>query len=277
MIHTPVRYRVGFHDCISTMPLTTGLKRHGQCEPVSAEPTELSRLLQSGALDAALLPLDELLSLSESVHLLRSGCAAWVGACPALRVAGASPLDEIEILLARPRDRTGAILVQLLWLSEFGAVLRIRPREHAELHPDDRATAVILNEEEVELGAAGWKYQQDITELWHESTGLPLPIWLWTCSVDHAIEPLHEMLTDVRIEACRHLPEIASCAAALLGCSRTHAERILDSLRFELDEDVLDGLDEWLSLAAEEGLSPHSRRVWTLYPVRPAPASKRLE
>lgn len=210
--------RIGVVSFLNSKPYALGLEHIRERDGLDyglfyAPPKELSRLLESGELDVALIPAYD--------HL----CGVGAGFVPGHGIASAGSVDTVRLFYTGGPDHNGAIppldvihadersassvaLLRLLLADYFKQNARIERSNvlHGAALPVNEGLLIIGDQAQVER--PGLK-SVDLGEVWTRWTGLPFVYALWAVN-DPAI-----------IDAVRPLLDAA------LHWSETHREQVI--------------------------------------------------
>ena len=168
--------RVGCVQYLNSKPLIYGL--HGVR---LAHPSVLAAELRRGELDAALVPVFEVLRSPEAYWAVDGVAIASRGAVYSVFVAHRGPLEEMESVVVDPASLTSVHLVQVLFQGIFGRRIRLL-EDSAPGEMADNAGRLLIGNQAIafrqEAEGRGWKFW-DLGEAWTRWTGLPFVYALW--------------------------------------------------------------------------------------------------
>ncbi len=216
---------------LNSVPFNFGIKNSGaiDAELLLAPPSECSRLLSSGEVDVALIPVASTPELHSElgVEVITSHC---IGAITAVRsvvlLSDERPCDIKRIWLD-PESRTSVRLMAYLCREH----LKITPKWHALTsmerlqHPEDGDAFVLIGDKVFEHEDE-FEYTMDLAKEWITHTGLPFVFAVWcgrlgldtstieeledalTWGVEHTYEAMLAMRPDIDVEdGYRYLTE----------------------------------------------------------------------
>lgn len=216
---------------LNSVPFNYGITTSGliDAELILATPSECSRMLREGSVDAALIPVAALPTLRAEcgVEQITSHC---IGASSAVRsvvlVSDERPCDIKRIWLD-PDSQTSVRLMAYLSREH----LQISPEWHSLTsmdrvkHPHDGDAFVLIGDKVFEHEGE-FDYTIDLAEAWIEQTGLPFVFAVWcgraelsetivesleeslTWGVEHTYEAMIALRPDVEVEdGYRYLTE----------------------------------------------------------------------
>ena len=265
---------------LSARPLVYGLEGAGEVslrwEPWSTMPA----VLRSGEVDAALLPSIDYPRLVGDAERARthtgSGPAAprhFVilpvpaitsrGAVGGLRLIGYADKDKLRRVLLDPASPTGSAMARLVVLRQFGA------RPHFVMPDDMKSPAARRPDAELLVGARALaadppaaQWGLDLGAEWHSTRYLPMVYAMWVARADGPVERLEEILAEAAAKGLAAREAIVAEAAAKSKLPAEVIHRFLfDQTRYAFGAKEEQGLEAFLTMAAEEGLAPEGVRL----------------
>jgi len=238
--------RLGRISYVNMAPVFYRLQ--AEVEEVSGVPTELNRLLVTGALDVAPISSIEYARHADTLRLLPRLCVSSEGAVDSIQLVSRTPLAQIRSVAVTPESATSVVLTRVLL-----------PK--AELVPlDEEADAKLL------IGDAALKSafedptpHHDLGRLWLEKTGLPMVFAVWAAPEPVAAglpELEHALVASVRF--ARSEPErLAYEASARYGYPPGFLARYFEKLRYSFGPRERAGLYTFLEMARDVGELEH--------------------
>jgi chorismate dehydratase len=232
--------RIGCVQYLNSRPLI-----HGLSEVELAHPSDLASRLQSGGLDAALVPVFELLRSPHKYLVVDGVGIISEGPVYSVFVAHQRPLAELAGVIADPASLTSIHLFQVLsagmlrqllpLVSEHGS--NASPPGFGRLLIGNQAIAHRLRSERAGDGEQFW----DLGSQWTGWTGLPFVYAAWVLRRDiPGAGRIGEAFRGVADEGVQAIPEIA---AAEPEFGDEIARRYLtENIRFKLGEKERSGL-----------------------------------
>jgi chorismate dehydratase len=181
--------RIGCVQYLNSRPLIHGLQSGPGVHPptpgaVLAHPATLAAKLREGALDAALVPVFELLRSPGSYRVVRGISISSNGPVYSVFVAHTCPLERLDAIAADPASLTSVHLLQVLAARRLGAPLPFLgsaeasddaalPHSHGRLLIGNQAIHFRLRMEHSQM--LFW----DLGQAWTEWTGLPFVYAVW--------------------------------------------------------------------------------------------------
>jgi chorismate dehydratase len=213
-------------------------------EEVPGVPTELTRVLLAGAVDAAPIPSIDYARHAKGLRLLPRLCVSSEGAVDSIQLVSRLPLERVRTVAVTPESATSVVLVKIL----------LPEAEHVPL--DEPADARLL------IGDAALRSafedptpHYDLGRLWLERTRLPMVFAVWA-----APEPLHPALFELEdalvasVRRARAEPErLAFEASGRYGYPAGFLARYFEKLRYRFGARERAGLLTFLELARDAG------------------------
>ncbi len=248
-------HRIGTVPFLNERPLTLALEGRRDVELHRDLPARLAERLRDGALDAALLPVAEI--LREGHPPLVPFGIACEGEVRSVRLWHEKPLPECREILVQSGSRSSVLLLRLLldawgvkgsYLApvEVPVLLKRPPGEACLLIGDAALRCLDSGRPSVDLGAA-----------WKTATGLPFVFARWVAAPGRDPKPLAELLTESAEDGLARLDEIALDEAPRrnLGPAMVR-EYLTKNIRFRIGEREEQGQAEFARRAREKGWLP---------------------
>lgn len=232
-----------------------------------AAPAVCGDMLARGEAEIALVPVIEYQRIPNLV-VVPNVC---VGSRRRVRsVVLATPhknLKDVRTIAIDTSSRTSSVLIQVI----FREFLEIQPECSTSL-PDLRGMldtsdaaliigdpAMVFPREDLEV--------HDLAELWHQYTGLGFVFAMWMVR-DRDVEQVRSVdFAGARDEGLAHLEEIIDVYRPKLDLPREELRSYLsDNITFDLDADMLAGLERYFMLAHKHGFIPSARPLITTHP-----------
>ena len=171
--------RIGCVQYLNSRPLIHCLR-----PPAGLGPAKLAARLREGALDAALVPVFEVLRSPERYQVVRGVAIASEGPVYSVYVAHTEPLDRLDSVLADPASLTSVHLLQVL---AAGSLRRSLPLLDPGVAPQDSEATrfqgrLLIGNQAIDFrlckepeGVRFW----DLGEAWTGWTGLPFVYAVW--------------------------------------------------------------------------------------------------
>jgi chorismate dehydratase len=253
--------RVGIVAYTNTLPLAHDLERHlPGAELVRGEPSLVARGLESGELDAGIVPVAALAAHPGWRTVPGLGIASR-GPVRSVRLLSRAPLDRAERLIEDPASRTSNVLARLWLRHALGRTLPAEPgggRIQERLQPG--AVSVCIGDEALHLDDRGL-VSVDLGAAWTEWTGHAFVYAMW--AGPRAGEPgLAEAFAACYRENAERLGALAALEAAGDPERAARLEAYLrENIHYLLGPAEEAGMARFLRLAAEAGHLPATERT----------------
>lgn len=254
--------RLGVVSFLNARPLVEGLVDDPRVALRFEVPARLPELLRAGAVDAALVPIVDVLRSAGRFAPVSDAGIACDGETMTVRVFSQVPPDRVRTLWVDNDSHTSVALAAVLWRELYDRRLELRPfdprREELAAFAD-REAVLLIGDKVVDPRRGSFAYEVDLGGAWRQHTGLPFVFAVWAIrAVDAApaeTAPLAELLSAARDRGVARVAEIARQEGPEHGWPAALAERYLSRcLRFTLDARCAAGIDEFARRCAAEGL-----------------------
>lgn len=249
------RFRIAAKPHLFAQPLVYGIEDSPEVQLVVSSPPSLADMLLCCELDAALLPTVDLCYAS-GFTVVPAGCVSSSGRSLTARVYSRVRPAKLTTLWADSESHTSTALAQVLWSHTYNSRLDIMPFSHESQDMAEDAEAVLMiGDKVVTEPPLGFDWQVDLSSMWFEMTGLPFVFEVWAAADPDDCSELYRILSDSRRYGLDHLEEIARRHASLFDWPSDLANLFLSrQLQFEFGEAQREGMEEFLSMAAECGV-----------------------
>ncbi len=255
-------HRLGAVSFLNARPLIWGLDdsprllEEFDCEVElrQAVPSQLASMIDENEVDAALVPIIDVVKPNRDWRILSNSCIGCDGETLTVRVFSRTMPEEIERLHVDGDSHTSVALAQLIWLEKFGRRLEIVPWEGS--HSEDEAEAVLLiGDKVINSAPVEFDIQTDLGGAWKSLTGLPFVFAVWAARRDYPAGRLGEVLESARDEGVGRIDGIAAVDAPQLGWPVELARRYLaHRLRFTITERYVEAMRRFVELLKMHGL-----------------------
>ncbi|MGV7220957.1 MAG: menaquinone biosynthesis protein [Nitrospinales bacterium] len=255
--------RFGFHDFLNAQPILQPLQRNAPeagLKMILDVPSVLARELESGNLDLAMIPSIEYLRHHDSYKLLPGISIASRGPVDTVLFITKVPVVEIKTLALDERSRTSATLLRLLYGKDFSSevVFRQSPPDPAQMLEDNDA-ALIIGDQALKLNVSDKTVTiLDLSEEWFKRTGKTFVHAVIAIAPEVAIDQnIIDVIQKSKLEGLANLKEISIMQGEQLGLDAGVCKNYLsDKIRYNLDDEEMDGLLHFKELCCNEGLLP---------------------
>lgn len=220
-------------------------------------PARCARLLAEGEVDAALVPVIEYQRIPE-IEVVRDVC---VGSRSSVRsvvlVTKNLELKEVRSVSLDTSSRTSVALIRVIFREFVGFEPEWKSAEpdlHQMLRESD--AALIIGDPAMLFSREGLRIY-DMAALWREHTELGFVFAMWMARRS-AIERIKAIdFARARDEGLEHVEEITADYEGRLKLPRAELRKyLLENICFELDEEMLAGLELFYKLAHRHGIVP---------------------
>jgi len=219
-----------------------------EVEEVSGVPTELNRLLVSGAIDVAPISSIEYARHADTLRLLPRLCVSSEGAVDSIQLVSRVPPAQIRSVAVTPESATSVVLTRVLL-----------PK--AELLPlgADADAKLLIGDAALKSAFEDPTPHHDLGRLWLEKTGLPMVFAVWAAPEPVApglLELEHALVASVRF--ARSEPErLAYEASERYGYPAGFLARYFEKLRYSFGPRERAGLYTFFEMARDVGELEH--------------------
>ncbi|PWU06045.1 MAG: hypothetical protein C5B47_08140 [Verrucomicrobia bacterium] len=242
-LNLPEGARIGTVPYLNAWPLVSFIPG----EIRSAVPSELALAYEAGALDAALVPIYQLLQQA-APQIAEGICISSQGEVFSVFLAHREPLREIPRVHLDPASRTSNALFRCLcaefldWIPEFSTQL-----------PGEGDARILIGDAAIEfriLHAEGWRFL-DLGQAWTTYTGLPFVYAAWGLNGKMALQ-IAKFLRAVKQKGIANLDKLTATyhrpdfAKIYLG----------GYIRYDLKEAEKQAISLFAELLHKYGLSP---------------------
>ncbi|MCE9547237.1 MAG: menaquinone biosynthesis protein [Planctomycetia bacterium] len=256
--HHKTRLRIGAVNYLNSKPLVYELARRAPFAEVTYDlPSRLADSLAAGRLDVALIPSIESVQ-QPGYRVVSDACIGCRGPVLSVKLFSRTPIEKIRTVALDEGSRTSAALVQILLARQFQLRPKLEPLPIGSGADATTADAVLLiGDRAMHSPPSRFAVVWDLGDQWCRITGLPFVFAMWTARPGVNVEPLEEVLSEVRDAGVAHIDQIAAVEAAPLGLTEPQCRDYLrNNLNFFLGPGEQQGLELFLRYAAELGLAP---------------------
>jgi chorismate dehydratase len=266
--------KLGVVEFLNSRPLIEGLAEQPDVQCLFDVPARLSRRLETGAVDAALIPVIDVLRSAGRLRVVSDACIACDGETMTVRVFSQVPPDRIQRLAVDVDSHTSVALARVLWHELYGRELELHSAELRGPGANNYESVLLIGDKVVDQSRGSFAYEIDLGGAWRQHTGLPFVFAVWAqaevapatpCGVASApVAPaprgrrdLGDFLSAARDRGVTRAMEIARIDGPKLGWPVELAQRYLTRcLRFTLDERAVAGADLFAGFCRKLDLAP---------------------
>jgi len=248
-------HRLGLVSYLNTAPYRFGLRQLGETNWVEDVPAKLLPLLESGEVEAAVLPTFDVLT-SAWLRPLPSGCISSFGEAVSVKLFSRVPLRQVTSVGLDTSSHTSAALVRVLFaeLGAHPAFLDMSPDLSRMLASADAALLIgdpCMKADPVDV------LVYDLGAEWLELTGGPVVFALWAARPGADVAALDRLIGEARDVGLASLDRIAEEESRRLALD---PEQVLvylrDHMRYHLDGPARVGVEKLRKLLVKHRLIP---------------------
>ncbi len=261
---------IDYSNCYPIHGPVLGRNRPDWLEVVDGPPSDLNRRLANGELDVAPGSSIELARHSREYGVLRGLCIGSAGPVESIIFVSRLPLRELagRTVALPTASATSRCLLRILLEVRLGVEpiwVDFDQRSHDPLISDSGAAgqvdaALFIGDVALRREGEPGELLFDLGHEWTEWTGLPFVYALWLVRGEVAnrseIHELHRLFLQSRDAAAVDAPALASQASGRYGFPPFRLQSYWSRIRYDLDEQMLEGLEHFLALASEIGEAP---------------------
>lgn len=251
-------WTLGAVSYLNTKPLVAGLGADDGIELIYDVPARLPALLDAGVVDAALVPVVDLLHEGRAWQIVSDACIGCDGETLTVRVFSRVPPQSITRLHVDGDSHTSVVLARIIWRELYSSTLQITPFHDDQT--DDECEAVLLIGDKVVTcpgtsRLAGYDIETDLGSAWLSLTSLPFVFAVWAAPREAAVHELARRLSRARDLGVASAGTIAEEFAPGLGWPVEAAKQYLATrLKFKLGFRQRRGMERFLELAKEHDM-----------------------
>ena len=248
------RWRLGVVSYLNAKPLIAGLETDGCVDLIYDVPARLPTLLDSGAVDAALVPIVDLVRSDRQWQIVSDACIGCDGETLTVRVFSRLPPESIGTLHVDGDSHTSVALATIIWKELYGRGLEIVPFRAVEAVEASEGI-LLIGDKVVKDALIGFDIQTDLGSAWKSLTSLPFVFAAWAAARERDVGLLATRLTRARDAGVESAELIAEDFGPGLGWPLALAKRYLSArLSFTLGPRQRAGMAEFLKLARANGV-----------------------
>ena len=269
--------RLGVVSFLNARPLIEGLPARSDVHLRFDVPARLPALLDGGAVDAALVPVLDILRRPAGYSVVSDACIGCDGETMTVRVFSQTPPDRVRRLWVDGDSHTSVALARVLWRELYERALTVEPLAAGQPPLDELEAVLLIGDKVVSPKRGSFAYEVDLGGAWRQHTGLPFVFAVWATvasapcggrgapvslrrrpqGADATTEVLPELLGGARDRGVARAAEIAAEHGPAHGWPVALAERYLTRcMRYQLDARAVAGAERFARLCAREGLVP---------------------
>lgn len=258
--------RIGMVNFINTAPFYEVWRRSVQrpeWQVMEAPPTVLNDMLFRGDLDLGFISSHEYGAHPELYKILGGlsiSATGPVGSVFLFSREDVSRLEGKKVLLSA-QSQTSVALVQII-LEDFYGVQPIYEQGAINLADirDDFSAVLAIGDDALRLRQqANYAVQMDLSEMWHEHTGLPFVFAVWAvreefCRRDPVtVVEIHHELQRCIMEGKNTLMQICELVAPRIPMEVTACHDYLQGVEYDLGPQKVEALERFFELLVKRG------------------------
>ena len=255
------RWRLGAVSFLNAKPLVAGLDTDPHIDLVCDVPARLPAMLDNRTVDAALVPVIDLVQDQRRWQVISDACIGCDGETLTVRVFSRIPPEKIQTLHVDGDSHTSVALARIIWRERYDTTLTVVPFQRTETVHECEAV-LLIGDKVVNNTLLDYEIETDLGSAWKSLTSLPFVFACWAGHRDMDIDvaALATRLSQARDAGVATARLIAADFGPGLGWPVTLAERYLTSrLKFTLGQRQREGLSRFLTLAKQYDIVPASQ------------------
>lgn len=243
---------------LNARPLWESLKDDPRIDLGLARPSELARSLAENEADVGLLPVAAAATIGD-LRLLRNMAIGARGKVRSVAIVSERPLHELESVALDLSSRTSVVLARLLLARRkltprlFGADPAVAIEAVKE-----RTGALLIGDAALDVETR-FPYRLDLAEDWFEWTGLPFVFAAWFARADAVSPDQEDIFRIAKQKGISRVDAIAAEHGARSGLDEASLVSYLtESIRYDLGDEELRGLERFWTEASSAGLLPRA-------------------
>lgn len=269
------RLRVGAVSFLNTKPLIYPLlNKEIETDIVLSVdvPSRVAALLSKGELDVGLIPIVEYFRanpLDTPYCILPDISITSHDNVRSIQLFSRVPVQEIRRIALDTNSRSSVALLKILLAEKYGispafipCAPTVTPSTALENRQDPPFEAVLLIGDAALRHLGSTAYNVDLGKVWYTFTGLPFVYACWVARQAVDLGDLPQVLLESKERGTAQIPEIARMEAKKLGLpERLCLAYLQDSIKYDLNEDTIAGMELFYKYAVKNNLAPPCRRI----------------
>ncbi|MDE0426440.1 MAG: menaquinone biosynthesis protein [Candidatus Poribacteria bacterium] len=269
------RIRVGAVSFLNTKPLIYPLLNKEIKTDIALSvdvPSRVSTLLSKDELDVGLIPIVEYYRANPSntpYCILPDISITSHSNVRSIQLFSRVPVQEIRRIALDTNSRSSVALLKILLAEKYKispafipCAPTVTPRAALENRQDPPFEAVLLIGDAALRHLGSTEYSIDLGEVWYKFTGLPFVYACWVARQEVDLGDLPQVLLESKERGTAQIPEIARIEAKKLGLPETLCLAYLqDSIKYDLNEDAIAGMELFYKYAVKNDLAPPCRSL----------------
>lgn len=252
---------MGVVSFLNAKPLVAGLDTRPDIALIEDVPARLPALLDQGVVDAALVPVIDLVQPDRDWQIVSDACIGCDGETLTVRVFSRVPPEDVHRLHVDGDSHTSVALAKIIWHEHFGAALETVPFRGDESR--DTCDAILLiGDKVVTHKPRDYEIETDLGSAWRSLTSLPFVFAAWAAPRAADVTEMAACLSAARDQGVAAAKMIAADLGPGMGWPVALAQRYLTSrLKFTLGSSQRAGMSRFLELAKRHNLVTFAREL----------------
>lgn len=241
---------------LNARPLWESLKDDPRIDLGLARPSELARALAEKETDVGLLPVAAAATIGD-LRLLRNMAIGARGKVRSVAIVADRPLHELDAIALDLSSRTSVVLARLL-LARRKLTPRLFGADPAQAIASvgDRTGALVIGDAALDVETR-FAHRLDLAEDWLEWTGLPFVFAAWFARAGAVSAEQEDIFRVAKQKGLSRVDAIAAEHGQRSGLDEASLRSYLtESIRYDLGDEELRGLERFWTEAASAGLLP---------------------
>jgi cyclic dehypoxanthinyl futalosine synthase len=246
-------------DYLNARPLWTALEGDPRIDLSLAVPAEVARAIAEGDADVGLLPVAAAATIGD-LDLLPNMAVGARGKVRSVAIVSERPIHELTSIAIDLSSRTSVVLARLVLARRKIAPHLFGASSTDAIAEARGATGALVIGDPALLVEAKFPHRLDLAEEWLDWTGLPFVFAAWFARPGTVSRDLEDIFRIAKQKGLARTADIARDHALRSGLDRESLERYLtESIRYDLADEELRGLERFFDLAASAGWLPRTR------------------
>lgn len=255
------RWRLGVVSYLNAKPLIAGLGADTQLDLVYDVPARLPALLDQGKVDAALVPVIDLVAPQRAWQIVSDACIGCDGETFTVRVFSRIPAESVRKLHIDAESHTSVALAGIIWQELYETQLETVPFAGNETL-DECEAILLIGDKVVANTPVDFGIQTDLGSAWKSLTDLPFVFAVWAAPRAAEVGELAERLSRAKNEGVATAELIAADLGPAMGWPVPLAKRYLTTrLTFTLGQRQRQGMAKFIELARAHRIVPYGREL----------------
>ena len=255
--------RLGVVSFLNARPLIAGLTDDPRAVLRFAVPAALPEELEHDTVDAALIPIIDVLRSQGRYRVVSDACIGCDGETMTVRVFSQVPPDRVRTLSVDTDSHTSVALARVLWRELYGRDLTLRACDSRAADLAAVEAVLLIGDKVMDPRRAGFAYEVDLGGAWRQHTGLPFVFAVWaTAGAAPAATALAALLEQARDRGVAQAAQIAETWGPQHGWPVAAARRYLTQcMQYRLDARSIAGVARFARLCAAADIVPTDAAV----------------